>query len=354
MTAAFDAAEARGPLRILVHCAGRGGAVRLVDRDGLPGSLELYSEVVTINLIGTFNVLRLAAACMARNEPLDGDRGVCVLTASVAAFEGQIGQIPYASAKAGIHGMTIVAARDLAGKGIRVCTIAPGTFDTPLLARLSDDVRNSLANNVPHPKRLGYPDEYAKLAMHIIDNAMLNGETIRLDGAIRMAPDEFASPPRSQSTRQGAPSCLNSHQTSASCKAWPRPWRINVTGRTLRLGDRDKTHLPAAERRLLADLDLLALTLPEEYGGGGRPLARRAGRDRGTGKGKPVAAWPVFEASTGPARVMHLFGTDEQRHEYLPSVAAGESPSRCQSPSPTPGRQLPTPREPRVSTATKS
>lgn len=188
MTAAFEAAEARGPLRILVHCAGRGGAVRLVGKDGLPGSLELYSEVVTINLIGTFNVLRLAAARMARNEPLDGDRGVCVLTASVAAFEGQIGQIPYASAKAGIHGMTIVAARDLADKGIRVCTIAPGTFDTPLLARLPDDVRNSLANAVPHPKRLGYPDEYAKLAMHIIDNAMLNGETIRLDGAIRMAP----------------------------------------------------------------------------------------------------------------------------------------------------------------------
>lgn len=188
VNAAFDAAETFGPVRALVHCAGRGGAVRLVNKDGSPGSLETYTEVVTINLIGTFNVLRLTAARMARNEPVDGDRGVCVLTASVAAFEGQIGQIPYASAKAGIVGMTIVAARDLAGKGIRVCTIAPGTFDTPLLNRLSDDVRASLAKTVPHPSRLGQPDEYAKLALHIIDNAMLNGETMRLDGAIRMAP----------------------------------------------------------------------------------------------------------------------------------------------------------------------
>lgn len=188
MTAAFDAAEAIAPLRALVHCAGRGGAVRLVNRDGTPGDLELYSEVVGINLIGSFNVLRLAASRMAVNEPVDGDRGVCILTASVAAFEGQIGQIPYASAKAGIVGMTIVAARDLAGKQIRVCTIAPGTFNTPLLNRLSDDVRDSLAKTVPHPSRLGEPDEYAKLALGIIDNGMLNGETIRLDGAIRMAP----------------------------------------------------------------------------------------------------------------------------------------------------------------------
>jgi NAD(P)-dependent dehydrogenase (short-subunit alcohol dehydrogenase family) len=188
MNAAFDAAERRGPLRALVHCAGRGGAVRLVNKDGSPGSLGLYSEVIAINLIGTFNVLRLASARMARNDVLDGDRGVCVLTASVAAFEGQIGQIPYASSKAGIVGMTIVAARDLASKGIRVCTIAPGTFDTPLLNRLSDDVRASLAKTVPHPSRLGDPREYAKLALQIIDNGMLNGETIRLDGAIRMAP----------------------------------------------------------------------------------------------------------------------------------------------------------------------
>jgi NAD(P)-dependent dehydrogenase (short-subunit alcohol dehydrogenase family) len=186
--AALDAAEEHGQLRAVVHCAGRGGAVRLVNKDGSPGSLDLFSEVVAINLIGTFNVLRLAAARMADNEPLDGDRGVCVLTASVAAYEGQIGQIPYASSKAGIVGMTIVAARDLAGKQIRVCTIAPGTFDTPLLARLPEDVKASLAKTVPHPSRLGSPGEYAKLALHIIENGMLNGETIRLDGAIRMAP----------------------------------------------------------------------------------------------------------------------------------------------------------------------
>ncbi|WP_327241850.1 SDR family NAD(P)-dependent oxidoreductase [Streptomyces sp. NBC_01320] len=184
----FDAAEAAAPLRAVVHCAGRGGPVRLVNKDGSPGSLETYSEIVQINLIGSFNVLRLAAARMARNEPLDGDRGVVVLTASVAAFEGQIGQIPYASSKAGIVGMTIVAARDLASKNIRVCTIAPGTFDTPLLARLPEEVRGSLAATVPHPSRLGDPDEYARLAVAIIDNGMLNGETIRLDGAIRMAP----------------------------------------------------------------------------------------------------------------------------------------------------------------------
>jgi NAD(P)-dependent dehydrogenase (short-subunit alcohol dehydrogenase family) len=188
VSAVLDAAEERGPLRALVHCAGRGGAVRLVNKDGSPGSLETYSEVVTINLIGTFNVLRLTATRMAGNDELDGDRGVCVLTASVAAYEGQIGQMPYASAKAGIVGMTIVAARDLASKHIRVCTIAPGTFDTPLLGRLSENVRESLAKSVPHPARLGQPDEYAKLALSIIDNGMLNGETIRLDGAIRMAP----------------------------------------------------------------------------------------------------------------------------------------------------------------------
>ena len=186
--AALDAAEAAGPLRCVIHCAGRGGAVRLVEKDGSAGSLELYSEVVAVNLIGTFNVLRLAAARMAKNEPQDGDRGVCVLTASVAAYEGQIGQIPYASSKAGIVGMTIVAARDLASKQIRVCTIAPGTFDTPLLARLPEEVKASLAETVPHPSRLGAPDEYARLALHIVENGMLNGETIRLDGAIRMAP----------------------------------------------------------------------------------------------------------------------------------------------------------------------
>jgi NAD(P)-dependent dehydrogenase (short-subunit alcohol dehydrogenase family) len=188
MTAAVEAAAERAPLRALVHCAGRGGPLRLLDHDDTPGSLERYTEIVTINLIGTFNVLRLAAAQMAGNEPRDGDRGACVLTASVAAYEGQIGQIPYASAKAGIKGMTLVAARDLASRQIRVCTIAPGTFDTPLLARLSDPVRASLAASVPHPRRLGDPDEYAALALQVLENPMLNGETIRLDGAIRMAP----------------------------------------------------------------------------------------------------------------------------------------------------------------------
>ena len=186
--AALDAAEAQAPLRAVVHCAGRGGPVRLVEKDGSPGSLETYTAIINVNLIGTFNVLRLAAARMARSESVDGERGVCILTASVAAYEGQIGQIPYTSSKAGIVGMTIVAARDLATKQIRVCTIAPGLFDTPLLARLPEEVKESLGKSVPHPSRLGTPDEYAKLALAIIDNPMLNGETIRLDGAIRMAP----------------------------------------------------------------------------------------------------------------------------------------------------------------------
>jgi NAD(P)-dependent dehydrogenase (short-subunit alcohol dehydrogenase family) len=188
MAAVLDTAESRGNLRIVVHCAGRGGPVRVVEKNGDPGSLELFQDVVTTNLAGSFNVLRLAAARMARNDPLDGDRGVIILTASVAAFEGQIGQIPYASSKAGIVGMTIVAARDLASKLIRVNTIAPGIFDTPLLARVSDDVRASLAASVPHPSRLGDPDEFAMLVCAIVANGMLNGETIRLDGAIRMAP----------------------------------------------------------------------------------------------------------------------------------------------------------------------
>ncbi|GAA0619870.1 SDR family NAD(P)-dependent oxidoreductase [Sporichthya brevicatena] len=186
--AALDAAEAQAPLRAVVHCAGRGGPVRLVEKDGSPGSLETYTAIVNVNLIGSFNVLRLAAARMARTEAVDGERGVCILTASVAAYEGQIGQIPYTSSKAGIVGMTIVAARDLASKQIRVCTIAPGLFDTPLLARLPEEVKASLGKSVPHPSRLGTPEEYAKLALAIIDNPMLNGETIRLDGAIRMAP----------------------------------------------------------------------------------------------------------------------------------------------------------------------
>jgi len=188
MARVFDAAQALGVLRALVHCAGVGGAVRLVEKDGQPGSLEKFESVVRINLVGTFNTLRLAAARMAKNEIIDGERGACVLTASVAAFDGQIGQIPYAAAKAGIVGMTLVAARDLASKFIRVCTIAPGLFDTPLLARLPDHIKASLGASVPHPARLGHPDEFAQTALHILENAMLNGETIRLDGAIRMAP----------------------------------------------------------------------------------------------------------------------------------------------------------------------
>ncbi len=188
VAAAMAAADELAPLRTLVHCAGRGGAMRVVDKEGTPGDLGFYEQIVRINLIGTFNVLSQAAARMAAHDPVDGERGVCVLTASVAAFEGQIGQLPYASAKAGIVGLTLVAARDLSSKLIRVMTIAPGTFDTPILARLPQNVRDSLGEMTPHPRRLGQPDEFARLAMAIIDNPMLNGETIRLDGAIRMAP----------------------------------------------------------------------------------------------------------------------------------------------------------------------
>jgi len=187
LDAALDEAERHGPLRATVHCAGKGGTVRVVERDGSPGSLEVYESLVRLNLVGTFNLLRLAAARMARNDVVEEERGVIVLTASVAAFEGQIGQIPYASAKAGVVGMTIVAARDLASRAIRVTTIAPGTFDTPILARFSQEIRDNLGNQTPHPRRLGRPDEFASLAMHIIDNPMVNGETIRLDGAIRMS-----------------------------------------------------------------------------------------------------------------------------------------------------------------------
>jgi NAD(P)-dependent dehydrogenase (short-subunit alcohol dehydrogenase family) len=188
--AAVDMAQQSAPLRWLVHCAGRGAPVRLVEKDGTPGSLAIFAEVIQLNVIGTFNVLRLAAARMAQQDPHSesGQRGACVLTASVAAFEGQIGQIPYTAGKAAIVGMTLVAARDLAQRGIRVNTIAPGLFDTPLLARVPDKVRAGLAASVPFPSRLGQPDEYAKLALQLLENEMLNGETIRLDGAIRMQP----------------------------------------------------------------------------------------------------------------------------------------------------------------------
>ena len=189
MAAACDLAASLGELRVLVHCAGRGGPVRLLDKDGNPGSLATFEAIIRTNLVGTFNVLRLAASRMARNAlTAEGECGVCVLTASVAAFEGQIGQIPYSASKAGVVGMTLVAARDLATRGIRVCIIAPGIFDTPMLARLPEPVRVSLGAAVPHPSRLGAPDEFAQLALHIVANPMLNGETIRLDGALRMAP----------------------------------------------------------------------------------------------------------------------------------------------------------------------
>ncbi|MBV0896127.1 SDR family NAD(P)-dependent oxidoreductase [Microbacterium sp. NC79] len=175
------------PLRAVVHCAGRGGAVRLVDREGNPGSLDTFMSVINVNLVGSFNILRFAAAAMAKNEKQGEEAGVIILTASVAAYEGQIGQIPYAASKAGVVGMTIVAARDLASKKIRVCTIAPGLFNTPILGRLAPEARERLASSVPNPSRLGDADEYASLAAHIISNPMLNGETIRLDGALRMA-----------------------------------------------------------------------------------------------------------------------------------------------------------------------
>lgn len=186
---ALDAAEAQGPLRGAVHCAGRGGdRLRILDKEGNPSPLDSFRNVLEINLIGTYNLLRLVAARMARNEPIDGERGSIVLTASVAAFDGQIGQTSYTASKAAVHGITLVAARDLASAGIRVNTIAPGLFDTPMLARLRSDIREGLAAGVPFPKRLGDPADYADMALALLKNSYANGETIRLDGAIRMAP----------------------------------------------------------------------------------------------------------------------------------------------------------------------
>ncbi|AZG45687.1 SDR family NAD(P)-dependent oxidoreductase [Gordonia insulae] len=186
--AALDVADDRGGLRGLVHCAGAGRRMRILDKAGNAGSVDDFEFVIRLNLVGSFNALALGAERMARLDELDGERGSIVLTASVAAFEGQIGQINYSASKAGIVGMTIVAARDLASKLIRVNTIAPGTMDTPLLARLRDDVRTSLAESIPNPSRLGKPSEFGQLAVSILENSYLNGETIRLDGAIRMAP----------------------------------------------------------------------------------------------------------------------------------------------------------------------
>jgi NAD(P)-dependent dehydrogenase (short-subunit alcohol dehydrogenase family) len=181
------AVAAAGDLRIAVNCAGIGAGARILGRDG-PFPLDRFRRVIEVNLVGTFNVMRLAAARMAELEPLEGERGVIVNTASIAAFEGQVGQAAYSASKAGIVGLTICAARDLASALVRVCTIAPGTFDTPLLGRLDERLRQALADAVPNPRRLGRPSEFAQLAVHIVENPMLNGETIRLDGALRMAP----------------------------------------------------------------------------------------------------------------------------------------------------------------------
>ncbi|MTD58314.1 SDR family NAD(P)-dependent oxidoreductase [Amycolatopsis pithecellobii] len=187
-TAVEQAASAGVPLRTVVNCAGIGPSARILSRKG-PHDLGLFKKVVEINLIGTFTVLTLAAEAIAKTEPLEDDaRGVVVNTASVAAFDGQIGQVAYSASKGGVAGLTLPAARDLASQGIRVVTIAPGIIDTPMLATVSDEYRAGLAASVPFPKRLGRPDEYAQLAVDIIEHDYLNGEVIRMDGSIRMAP----------------------------------------------------------------------------------------------------------------------------------------------------------------------
>ncbi len=182
------AAQEFGGLRFAASCAGVGWAERVVGRNG-PAQLQPFETVIRINLIGTFNVLRFSAAAISQNEPDDdGERGAVVMTASIAAFDGQIGQTAYSASKGGVVGLTLPAARDLARQGIRVCTIAPGTFDTPLLAALPQEARDELGKQIPFPSRLGRPEEFAALACHIAENRMLNGETIRLDGALRMPP----------------------------------------------------------------------------------------------------------------------------------------------------------------------
>lgn len=188
--AALEAARAaHGPARMLMNVAGIGTAKRIVGKDGSPAPLEDFERVVRVNLIGTYNITRLAVAEMVKLEPLqDGERGVIVNTASVAAFDGQVGQEAYSASKGGIVGMTLPLARDLAQFGVRVCTIAPGLFLTPLMAELPQQVQDSLAASIPFPKRLGKPEEFAELAAGIIRNLSLNGEVIRLDGALRMAP----------------------------------------------------------------------------------------------------------------------------------------------------------------------
>jgi NAD(P)-dependent dehydrogenase (short-subunit alcohol dehydrogenase family) len=186
--AAVEQATSMGPLRAAINCAGIGMAMRTIGKDGTPHDFAVFQKVISVNLFGTFNTLRLAASAMAKNEPVDGERGVVVNTASIAAFDGQIGQIAYSASKGGIVGMTLPAARDLSKAQIRVVTIAPGTFDTPLLGMLPEEMRAALAATIPHPSRLGRPEEFGALACHIVENSYLNGEVIRLDGAIRMAP----------------------------------------------------------------------------------------------------------------------------------------------------------------------
>lgn len=183
------AAEAHGPARILVNCAGIGGARRLVGRDGSAMPLEDFSRIIQVNLVGTFNVIRLAAAAMTALDPLeDGERGVILITSSVAAYDGQVGQEAYAASKGGLAALTLPLARDLAQFGVRVVTIAPGLFLTPLLYKLPEEVQASLAASIPFPKRLGKADEFARLAAHVVGNLSLNGEVIRLDGALRLPP----------------------------------------------------------------------------------------------------------------------------------------------------------------------
>ncbi|MGV3728929.1 SDR family NAD(P)-dependent oxidoreductase [Hydrogenophaga sp.] len=184
-----QAAAAHGPARILMNIAGIGSAKRVVAKDGSPAPLEDFAKVINVNLIGTYNASRLFAAACAKLDPLeDGERGVMVFTASVAAFDGQVGQQAYSASKGGLVGMTLPMARDLAQHGIRVCTIAPGLFSTPLMKQLPEPVQASLAASIPFPPRLGKPEEFAQLAAHIVTNTHLNGEVIRLDGALRMAP----------------------------------------------------------------------------------------------------------------------------------------------------------------------
>jgi NAD(P)-dependent dehydrogenase (short-subunit alcohol dehydrogenase family) len=189
MAAAIDQAAAQGPIGVAVACAGVGWAARTVDKEGKPHDLGLFRKILDVNLVGTFNLLRLAAAAMQKSAPdAGGQRGVIVCTASVAAFDGQIGQVAYAASKGAVVGMTLPAARDLSKVGVRVMTIAPGTFDTPMLATLPEDARKALAAAIPNPSRLGDPREYAALVCAIAENDYLNGEVIRLDGALRMAP----------------------------------------------------------------------------------------------------------------------------------------------------------------------